>query len=112
MYARPDSSKSYLGNVYIGTLSPGDLKHVEKAVKETPVENETLEWDCQEYVLEILYKLEDDFVLDGEDEDYQAAREELSNKRGAWFKTIPSALLHKSCLPHPVKQPPMGIGFR
>ncbi|KAB8256781.1 hypothetical protein BDV32DRAFT_90495 [Aspergillus pseudonomiae] len=83
VYARPDSSKSYLGNLYIGTLSPGDLKHVEKAAEETPVDNETLEWDCQEYVLGILDKLEDEFVLDSEDEDYQAAREELSNKRGA-----------------------------
>lgn len=47
-----------------------------------PVDNETSEWDCQDYVLEILDRLQEDYVLDEDDEDYQEARKELWSKRG------------------------------
>ncbi|KAE8386928.1 hypothetical protein BDV23DRAFT_175057 [Aspergillus alliaceus] len=83
VHARPDSSKSYLDKLYVGMLRPDDLKHVAKAAEETDVDNETLEWDCQDYVLEVLDKLEEEFILESDDEDYQAAREELKGRRGA-----------------------------
>lgn len=41
------------------------------------------EWDCQDYVLEILDNLEEEFVLDRDDEDYIEARQILMDKRGA-----------------------------
>jgi hypothetical protein len=47
------------------------------------VDNETTEWDCQDYVLEILDNLEEEFVLDSDDEDYIDARQTLKDKRGA-----------------------------
>ncbi|KAE8382904.1 hypothetical protein BDV26DRAFT_211224 [Aspergillus bertholletiae] len=83
VHARPDSSKSYLDKLYIGTLSPDDLKHVAKAAEETGVDNDTLEWDCQDYVLEMLDKLEEEFILESDDEDYRVAREKLKGRRGA-----------------------------
>lgn len=55
---------------------------VKEAAASIPVDNETIEWDCQDYVLEILDRLEEEYVLEKEDEDYQEAREELKNKRG------------------------------
>lgn len=52
------------------------------AANSIPVDNETSEWDCQDYVLEILDRLQEDYVLDEDDEDYQEARKELWSKRG------------------------------
>lgn len=48
-----------------------------------PVENETVEWDCQNYVLEILDVLEDEFILESDNEEYHEATEILRGKRGA-----------------------------
>ncbi|KAI9655413.1 MAG: hypothetical protein M1829_000649 [Trizodia sp. TS-e1964] len=34
------------------------------------VDNETLDWNCQDYVLESLDKLSEECILDEDDEDY------------------------------------------
>lgn len=47
------------------------------------VDNEMFEWDCQEYVLDMLDRLEEEYVLDCDDEDYRDAREILRDRRGA-----------------------------
>lgn len=39
-----------------------------------------MEWDCQDYVLEILDELKDELILDEDDEDYLAARTILKEK--------------------------------
>lgn len=56
---------------------------MKQAAETVPVDNETVEWDCQDYVLDILDNLEEEFILDCDDEDYRAAREILREKRGA-----------------------------
>ncbi|PGG98660.1 hypothetical protein AJ80_09497 [Polytolypa hystricis UAMH7299] len=83
VYARPDSSKSYSGNVYVATLRKDEVEDVKAAAETVLVDNETVEWDCQDYVLELLDKLEDEYILDGDDEDYQEAMKELKEKGGA-----------------------------
>ena len=49
--------------------------------------NENVQWDCQDYVLDVLDGLEEECVfedvIDGEaDEDYRTAREDLRARRG------------------------------
>lgn len=81
--ARPDRSRSYIGKTFVAVLGEDSVQDVQSAAKSVVVDNETVEWDCQDYVLEVLDKLEDEFVLDGDDEDYREAREDLKKKRGA-----------------------------
>lgn len=64
-------------------LLQSDPERVRNAAQSVPVDNETTEWDCQDYVLEILDNLEEEFVLDSDDEDYIDARQTLKDKRGA-----------------------------
>ncbi|KKK21112.1 hypothetical protein ARAM_007617 [Aspergillus rambellii] len=82
VYARPDASRSYISNVYVAALRDKDIKDVKEAAKHVQVNNETIKWDCQDYVLELLDKLEDEFILDRDDEDYREARKDLKEKRG------------------------------
>jgi hypothetical protein len=77
-------SKNFLRKTYIGAIGKNDIKKVENAVRTVPVDNETVEWDCQEYVLDILQKL-DDFIVEEDDEDYREAKKELKKKRGAIY---------------------------
>lgn len=82
-YADAEDCEGFIRKLYVGVLGDSDIQRVRNAVESVPVDNETSEWDCQDYVLEILDRLEEDYVLEEDDEDYQAAREELKSKRGA-----------------------------
>lgn len=83
--AKAEKSKSFLGKEYVGIISKADIERIKNVASTIPVDNETVEWDCQDYVLEILDKLEDEFVLEEDDEDYREARSILKEKRGAIF---------------------------
>ena len=61
----------------------GNVEIVKQTAGTVPVDNETVEWDCQGYVLDILDNLADEFILDPGDEDYRDSREILEGKRGA-----------------------------
>lgn len=52
-------------------LSNNNIDTVNRVAATVMVYNETVEWDCQEYVLDMLDALEEECVLDRDDEDYQ-----------------------------------------
>ncbi|KAI3097502.1 hypothetical protein CBS147333_9312 [Penicillium roqueforti] len=81
--AKAEKSKSFLGKEYVGVIGKADIERIKNVASAIPVDNETVEWDCQDYVLEILDRLEDEFVLEEDDEDYREARSVLKEKRGA-----------------------------
>ncbi|KAJ5795583.1 uncharacterized protein N7518_004123 [Penicillium psychrosexuale] len=80
--AKAEKSKSFLGKEYVGVIGKADIERIKNVASAIPVDNETVEWDCQDYVLEILDKLEDEFILEEDDEDYREARSVLKEKRG------------------------------
>lgn len=79
----PEQLEGFLRREYVAVISKTDIETVKQVAQTVPVDNETVEWDCQEYVLDRLDRLEDEFVLDRDDEDYQDARETLRERRGA-----------------------------
>lgn len=66
----PEQLEGFLRRVYVAVISKTDIETVKQVAQTVPVDNETVEWDCQEYVLDMLDRLEDEFVLDRDDEDY------------------------------------------
>ena len=79
----PEQLDGFLRKLYVAVISKTDIETVKQVAQTVPVDNDTVEWDCQEYVLDMLDRLEDEFVLDRDDEDYQDARETLGDRRGA-----------------------------
>jgi hypothetical protein len=51
---KAEKSKSFLGKEYVGIISKADVDIIEIVASKVPVDNETVEWDCQDYVLEDL----------------------------------------------------------
>ena len=80
--ANPRNSRSLVEMIFLDTINAGDIAIVKEAARSIPVDNETVEWDCQDYVLEILDKLEEEAVLDEDDEQYSEAKEEVTERRG------------------------------
>lgn len=64
---------SFLQKLYVGVISKDDIETVKQVAETVPVDNETLD---------ILDKLEDEFILESDDEDYYDAREIPREKRG------------------------------
>ncbi|KKK24673.1 hypothetical protein P175DRAFT_0498461 [Aspergillus ochraceoroseus IBT 24754] len=103
--AKAEKSKSFLGKEYVAVISKADIEKIKEVASTVPVDNETVEWDCQDYVLEILDKLEDEFILEEYDEDYREARRVLREKKGcnylivslyrSYFQNMPMGLLIK-----------------
>ncbi len=67
----------------LDTISQGEIATVRKEVQNTAVDNETVEWDCQEYVLDIIERLEEECVLDVDDREYAKRKRLVKAKRGA-----------------------------
>lgn len=83
LQARPEQSKNFLGKEYVGIIQKEDIEKIKTVASTIHVDNETVQWDCQDYVLEILDQLEEDYILEENDEDYREARSILKAKRGA-----------------------------
>lgn len=78
----PNTSNTFLRQLFVAVLGEGDIERVKSAARSVPVDNETVEWDCQDYVLEVLERLQEDLVLDKDDADYIEVREILMEERG------------------------------
>ncbi|CAG7941665.1 unnamed protein product [Penicillium nalgiovense] len=79
----PKESDTFLRQFFVAVLGEDDVERVKSAAQTVPVDNETIEWDCQDYVLEILDKPQEGLVLDKDDEDYMDVREILMEERGS-----------------------------
>ncbi|KAL4919571.1 hypothetical protein BDW62DRAFT_37266 [Aspergillus aurantiobrunneus] len=75
----PTDNKSFIGSFYVGEIGIADIATAKRIVDEARVDNE---WDCQDYVLEILEACEREAVLDEEDLDYAEVKEIPRQKRG------------------------------
>lgn len=74
--------RSFLMRHYLGAISKNDIPGICEIASTVAVDNETVQWDCQDYVLEILDALEEEYFLDRDEEEYRDAREILNEKRG------------------------------
>ncbi|KAL4952035.1 hypothetical protein BDW69DRAFT_195982 [Aspergillus filifer] len=53
-FGKPTDNESFIEAFYVGEIGTPDIATVKRIVEEAGIDNETLEWDCQDYVLEIL----------------------------------------------------------
>ena len=65
-------------------MAERDLEAIKKVIAGTEVDNETLEWDCQDYVLEILDNLEVECLIDDDDETYKKQKAKPKSKRAEY----------------------------
>jgi hypothetical protein len=79
---RPESTTRHKRNIFIVEIAPTDLDSFREAIAAVPIDNETVDWDCQDYVLEVLDHLEEELVIDGNDGEYIAAKEEAKSHYG------------------------------
>ncbi|KAL4902354.1 hypothetical protein BDW74DRAFT_180859 [Aspergillus multicolor] len=53
----PESDADFLNKLFVGVVGDDDVQRVTDALESVTVDNEAVEWDFQDYVLEILDRL-------------------------------------------------------
>lgn len=69
--AKPESTDRHVENINIRDVSEGDMRQFYSIMSQAEVDNETVECNCQDYVLEALEALTEECVLDEDDADYK-----------------------------------------
>lgn len=68
--------------ILVGTICQKQLQKLRRSIETVAVDNETSHWNCQDHVMEALDRLRQEGVIDEDDEDYEAGREEAMEYYG------------------------------
>ena len=71
---KPTSTNRHKRSIFVHPIKLFDSTAFEKAVAAVRLENSISHWNCQDYVIEVLDKLEDECMIDGDDKAYIAAK--------------------------------------
>ncbi len=67
----PTKSNRHETSILVATINEQDVPEVRKSVALAEIDNETTEWNCQDYVIEVLERLYDECVIDEDDKSYK-----------------------------------------
>jgi len=76
----PENSRRHKRNILVGTINKQDIPELVKIMENVEIDNETSEWNCQDYVLESLEKLVEECVIDDDDKDYKKGTKKAKEK--------------------------------
>ena len=68
--------------IQLDTISVNEVATVQQQAETVVVDNDTIHWNCQDCVLEILEKLEDECVVDVHDRGYCKAKNRVMRRYG------------------------------
>ncbi|KAF2453050.1 hypothetical protein BDY21DRAFT_367285 [Lineolata rhizophorae] len=68
-------------DIELTKISENNVEEFKRVVRKTKVDDDTVHWNCQDYVLEALENLEMECIVD-EDVDYQVAKTILKGELG------------------------------
>jgi hypothetical protein len=86
--AKPTDSNSLIESLWVGEIGIPDIATLKQIVDGARVDNETLEWDCQEYVLKILEACEREAILEEEDLDFAETKQILKSRSGQYCEIL------------------------
>ena len=79
---KPDHTVRHRRSIFVYEINSNDLPGFEKAIACVKPQNDVVHWNCQDYVIEVLEHLEEEFVIDGEDKLYVKAKKEVKRYFG------------------------------
>ena len=77
---KPESSRRHKRSILVGTINKQDVPNLFKVMENAKIDNETIEWNCQDYVLEALAELYEECVIDEDDRDYERGTKQAKEK--------------------------------
>jgi hypothetical protein len=74
--ANPKNSRRHERSILVGTINQQDVPELREKMDEVEVDNETVHWNCQDYVIEAIDHLHEECIIDDDDEDYERGRKD------------------------------------
>lgn len=80
--AEPASTARHKRSIFVSDINTIDLDALEQAVGAVVPDNSVVHWNCQDYVMELLEKFEEEYIVDADEEAYISAKKELMEHYG------------------------------
>ncbi|KAL8838834.1 MAG: hypothetical protein Q9170_001989 [Blastenia crenularia] len=80
--AKPTSTSRHKRSILVYDISAVDISTFEEVVAAMVPQNDIVEWNCQDYVIEVLEKLEEECVVDLDDKAYSSAKKQVKKHFG------------------------------
>ncbi|KAJ5958916.1 uncharacterized protein N7479_006066 [Penicillium vulpinum] len=78
------SSSALIELLYLCQIDASKIEVIKNIAYATPIKNELADWSCQDYVLDVLKRLERALIIDTTDGDYIINRQAVAAKRESW----------------------------
>lgn len=65
-------------------VDAGKVEMLKNIAYATPIHNELADWSCQDFVLEVLVKIEEARIINRYDADYRRNKAAIAAKRESW----------------------------
>ena len=79
---KPNQTIRHQRSIFVYEINSIDLPGFEEAVAFVKPPKDVVHWNCQDYVIEVLEKLEEECVIDGENKLYVKAKKEVKRYFG------------------------------
>lgn len=79
---RPDHTFRHRRTIFVYEINASDLAEFKEAVSSVKIQNDVSHWNCQDYVIEILDKLEEECIIEEDDKKYIKAKKEVKKHFG------------------------------
>ena len=79
----PEATVHHKRSIFLYEVNAVDVPELKTHIEESPVDNETAEWNCQDFVIEVLEKLEEECIVEDDDEDYVKGKKKMMKHYGA-----------------------------
>lgn len=75
-----EKTMHFIREILVGTISDRDVAALVTAMQELPIDNNTVEWNCQDYCIEAIDFLYEEYIIDEDDQAYTKGRKEAVDK--------------------------------
>ena len=79
---KPTATNRHRRSIFVYDVNATDVPDFRKAVSAVKPDNSVTHWNCQDYVMEILDKLEEECVIDGDEKAYISAKKQVKKHFG------------------------------
>ncbi|MCJ1230280.1 hypothetical protein MMC12_006952 [Toensbergia leucococca] len=79
---KPTSTNRHRRTIFVSDINETDIPEFEKAISAVKPQNSISHWNCQDYVIEVLEKLEEECVVDEDNKAYISAKKQVKKHYG------------------------------
>ncbi|OJD12982.1 hypothetical protein AJ78_06497 [Emergomyces pasteurianus Ep9510] len=78
------NSKSLVEMIFLCHINASEIESIKNTAEKMTIRNDSADYSCQDFILELLNTLEEEAIIDPTNADYADSKQILRQKREAW----------------------------